>query len=49
MWAFYQSMMSTFGRASDLLVNNAGIQTWAPLLELAEADWDRVIRTNLKG
>lgn len=48
-WAFYQSVVSTFGRAPDLLVNNAGVQTWAPLLELAEADWDRVIRTNLKG
>ncbi|MES1168425.1 MAG: SDR family NAD(P)-dependent oxidoreductase, partial [Oleiharenicola lentus] len=48
-WAFYQSILATFGRAPDLLVNNAGVQTWAPLLELAEADWDRVIRTNLKG
>ncbi len=33
----------------DLLVNNAGVQTWAPLLELTEADWDRTLRTNLKG
>ncbi len=33
----------------DLLVNNAGIQTEIPLLDLAEDDWDRVIRTNLKG
>ena len=33
----------------DLLVNNAGVQTWAPLLDLAEADLDRTIRTNLKG
>lgn len=48
-WAFYRKVMDTFGRAPDLLVNNAGVQTWAPLLELAEADWDRVIRTNLKG
>jgi NAD(P)-dependent dehydrogenase (short-subunit alcohol dehydrogenase family) len=32
-----------------LLVNNAGIQIWKPLLELEEADWDRVIRTNLTG
>jgi NAD(P)-dependent dehydrogenase (short-subunit alcohol dehydrogenase family) len=48
-WAFYERVVSTFGRAPDVLVNNAGIQTWAPLLELAEADWDRVIRTNLKG
>lgn len=33
----------------DLLVNNAAVQTWSPLLELAESDWDRTIRTNLKG
>lgn len=33
----------------DLLVNNAGVQTYSTLLDLAEADWDRVIRTNLKG
>src|ERR1700712_553199 len=46
---FYRSVVSTFGRAPDLLVNNAGVQTWAPLLELKEEDWDRVIRTNLKG
>jgi 3-oxoacyl-[acyl-carrier protein] reductase len=48
-WAFYAAVVDQFGRAPDLLVNNAGVQTWAPLLELAEADWDRVIRTNLKG
>jgi len=33
----------------DLLVNNAGVQSWAPLLELKESDWDRDIATNLKG
>ena len=33
----------------DLMVNNAGPQTWKPLLELTEAEWDRVIDTNLKG
>jgi NAD(P)-dependent dehydrogenase (short-subunit alcohol dehydrogenase family) len=32
-----------------LLVNNAGVQTWKPLLELEEREWDRVIDTNLKG
>lgn len=48
-WSFYTGVVNHFARAPDLLVNNAGIQTWAPLLELAEADWDRVIRTNLKG
>jgi len=30
-------------------VNNAGVQTWKPLLELEEGEWDRVIDTNLKG
>lgn len=33
----------------DLLVNNAGVQTWAALLDLDEASWDRTLRTNLKG
>jgi NAD(P)-dependent dehydrogenase (short-subunit alcohol dehydrogenase family) len=33
----------------DLLVNNAGVQTWKPLLDLTEEEWDRVIDTNLKG
>lgn len=46
--AFY-AMVADGCDGPDLLVNNAGIQTWAPLLDLAEADWDRVIRTNLKG
>jgi NAD(P)-dependent dehydrogenase (short-subunit alcohol dehydrogenase family) len=43
-----QTVVEHFGRI-DLLVNNAGTQVWAPLLELSEADWDRVIDTNLKG
>jgi len=30
-------------------VNNAGIQTWKPLLELTEEEWDRVLDVNLKG
>ncbi|MFN7994501.1 MAG: SDR family NAD(P)-dependent oxidoreductase [Bryobacteraceae bacterium] len=33
----------------NILVNNAGTQTWKALLDLEEAEWDRVIRTNLKG
>jgi 3-oxoacyl-[acyl-carrier protein] reductase len=33
----------------DVLINNAGVQTWSSLLELGEGDWDRVIATNLKG
>src|SRR5262245_10278827 len=37
-----------FGRL-DILVNNAGVQTWTALLDVTEAEWDRVIATNLKG
>jgi 3-oxoacyl-[acyl-carrier protein] reductase len=37
------------GEAPDVLVNNAGIQTWAGLLDLRAEDWDRVMRTNLRG
>lgn len=33
----------------DILVNNAGVQTWKPLVDVEEAEWDRVIATNLKG
>jgi len=33
----------------DILVNNAGVQSWKPLLDLTEAEWDRTLRTNLKG
>jgi glucose 1-dehydrogenase len=36
-------------RAFDILVNNAGIIHGADFLELAEADFDRVLRVNLKG
>lgn len=44
----FDTVFSEFDRL-DILVNNAGMQVWAPLLELSEADWDRVIDTNLKG
>src|SRR5262245_42700563 len=43
-----QEVVAHFG-ALTLMVNNAGVQTWKPLLEIEEADWDRVIETNLKG
>ena len=33
----------------DILANNAGTRTWAPLLELKEADWNRDMETNLRG
>ncbi|MFF9313661.1 SDR family oxidoreductase [Streptomyces sp. NPDC014748] len=33
----------------DILVNNAGMQLRAPLLEFTDADWHRVLDTNLTG
>jgi 3-oxoacyl-[acyl-carrier protein] reductase len=47
--AFFAAIASRFGRPADLLVNNAGVQVWARLLDLSDADWDRVIRANLSG
>jgi glucose 1-dehydrogenase len=35
--------------AVDLLVNNAGIEKHASLLDVTEEDWDRVLDVNLKG
>jgi 3-oxoacyl-[acyl-carrier protein] reductase len=44
----FEEVSARFPRL-DILVNNAGTQVWKPLLELEEAEWDRVIDTNLKG
>lgn len=33
----------------DVLVNNAGVQTEIPFLDLSEEEWDTIIDTNLKG
>ncbi len=60
-WAFDGDVGSSreldelFGRIAAMqqplkvLVNNAAVQTFAPLIDLSEEDWDRTIRTNLKG
>ena len=46
--AMFEKVIAAFGRL-DLLVNNAGVQTWKPLLDVSEEEWDLVIDTNLKG
>ena len=40
--------VEAFGRL-DVLVNNAGVESIVPLLDLTEAEWERVTRINLKG
>jgi len=41
------AQMDREGIAIDILVNNAGVQFRKPMIELALADWRRVIETNL--
>jgi NAD(P)-dependent dehydrogenase (short-subunit alcohol dehydrogenase family) len=48
--AGHRVLVSAFdadGLAIDILVNNAGIQFRKPMLDLAAADWRRVLETNL--
>lgn len=47
--ALHAAVADWAGRPAEVLVNNAGIQTWASLLDLAVEDWDAVMRTNLRG
>jgi len=46
--ALVQRVMDDFGTI-DILVNNAAMNIMAPLLELREEGWDRIIDTDLKG
>lgn len=43
-----KTTVGEFGRV-DILVNNAGVTRAAPIMELEEADWDRIMRVNGKG
>jgi len=46
--ALRDTVLKEFGKV-DILVNAAGITHKAPTLEVDEADWSRVIETNLTG
>ena len=46
--ALHDAVLSTFGKV-DILVNAAGITLRSPTLQTEEADWTRVIETNLTG
>lgn len=41
--------LNEFGEKIDVLVNNAGVNLYKPLIDIDEADWDRIIDTNLKA
>ncbi len=43
-----QQTIDAFGRI-DILVNNAGVTRRAYIMDLTEADWDRIHRVNAKG
>jgi len=47
--AMFEQLDQSDAGPLQLLVNNAGVQTWATLLDLTEEDWDLVMNTNLKG
>ncbi len=43
-----EKMVAQVGRI-DILVNNAGVENITPLLDISEAEWDRIMTVNLKG
>jgi NAD(P)-dependent dehydrogenase (short-subunit alcohol dehydrogenase family) len=47
--AVVEAACSAFNGNIDIVVNNAGIIHTADFLDIAEADFDRVLRVNLKG
>jgi NAD(P)-dependent dehydrogenase (short-subunit alcohol dehydrogenase family) len=46
--AAVEAVLARYGRV-DVLVNNAGIATPAPVEELSAAEWDRVMAVNARG
>lgn len=46
--AMFAVLRREFGRL-DVLINNAGVTGWTSLFDVTEAQWDRVLETNLKG
>jgi len=46
--AFIQAAVERFGRI-DVVVNNAGVMAFAPLVKALVDEWDRMIDVNIKG
>ena len=47
--ALFDDVQQRFGRAPDVLVNNAAVQFWKPLLELSLSEWQTTLNVNLTG
>ena len=47
--SFHAAAADWAGTAPSVMVCNAGLQTWASLVDLAVEDWDRIIAINLRG
>jgi NAD(P)-dependent dehydrogenase (short-subunit alcohol dehydrogenase family) len=46
--AAIEALAQRFGRL-DALINNAGVATFAPLLDTTDDDWNRILAVNLTG
>lgn len=46
---FFDDLVKQFGRPASILVNNAAVQYWAPLLELSVEQWRHTLDVNLTG
>jgi NAD(P)-dependent dehydrogenase (short-subunit alcohol dehydrogenase family) len=46
--AAIRSTLDNFGKI-DILINNAGVSSFAPILDMTEKDWDFNINVNAKG
>lgn len=46
---FFDDLSQRFGRSASILVNNAAVQYWAPLLELSIEQWRHTLDINLTG
>jgi NAD(P)-dependent dehydrogenase (short-subunit alcohol dehydrogenase family) len=47
--ALFAELPTTLGRPADLVVANAGVQTFSPFADLTESDWRRVLEINAWG
>jgi NAD(P)-dependent dehydrogenase (short-subunit alcohol dehydrogenase family) len=46
--AMVETVVARFGQL-DIIVNNAGVTRFSYIMDLTEADWDRIHRVNAKG